>query len=169
MSTKTKESPIAVVVQDINGRRGFFPADAWAAEELDRLPRDTRFHCYLTLAKSAVDDEHGRLLTRYMTGIGELFDWLPNTGPGTPFPTATHVRKHILNEINFCELHPQRDGTVRKIPLSMQRDKMEFADLQVCFELTREYVGRWTEELTGERFEPWERYENEHPPQGAPS
>lgn len=162
---KSKEAPIAVEVQ--NGH--LVPADAWAQEEIQRLPRGTRFHCYLTIAKSAVDDEHGRLLTRYMVGIGELFDWMPNTGPGTEFPTATQLRHHILREIGFCTTWPQRNGSVKKEPLSMQRDRMLFEDLQVCLELTREYVGRWTEELTGERMEPWERWENEHPQQGGAS
>ena len=168
MAAKSKEAPIAVEVQDVAGRRVMVPADAWAQEDMAALPRGVRFHVYITIAKSAVDDEHGRMLTRYMTGISELYDWLPNTGPGTDFPTANHVRKYILREIGFCEQHPQRDGTVKRTALSMQRDKMEFADLQICFELTREYVGRWTEELTGERFEPWEKWELEHPP-GTPT
>lgn len=160
MSTKTKEAPIAVEVR--NG--ALAPADAFAQEEIDKLPRGARFHAYLTLAKSAVDDEHGRLLTRYMAGIGELFDWLPNTGPGTEFPTATHLRKYILKELGFCEVWPQVDGSQRREAHSMSRDKMSFADLTVCMELTRAYVGAYTEAVAGERFEPWERYEQEHPP-----
>ena len=58
---KTKEAPIAVEVQDVAGRRVMVPADAWAQEELAALPRGVRFHVYITIAKSAVDDEHGRL------------------------------------------------------------------------------------------------------------
>lgn len=163
---KGKEAPIAVEVREIAGVRGFFPADAWAAEELDKMPRNTRFHVYVTLAKSTTDDEHGRMLTRYMTGIGELYDWLPNTGPGTEFPTATQLRHDILRNIGFCTTWPQRDGSVKKDPLSMQRDKMSFEDLQICFELTRAYVGAYTEAVAGERFEPWEKWEQDHP-QGA--
>lgn len=165
MSKANKEAPITVEVFELpNGRRGLFPVDAWSQDDLAKLPRRTQFHAYLTIAKSLVDDEHGRMLTRYMTGIGELYDYLPNTGPGTEMPTATHVRHHILREINFCTLHPRRDGSVGKEPWSMSRDRMSFEDLQICFELTREYVGRWTEELTRERFEPWEKWELEHPP-----
>lgn len=156
-----REAPIAVLME--GGR--LVPADAIAQEAIERLPRGTRFHAYLEVAKSTVDDEHGRLLSRYMTGIGELYDWLPNTGPGTEFPTAKQLRTHILKEIGFCELHPFRDPALepRKEALSMQRDKMSFEDLQICFELTRLYVGAWTEALTGERFEPWEKWEQENP------
>jgi hypothetical protein len=48
----------------------------------------------------------------------------------------------------------------------MARDKMSFSDLQICFELSRLYVGAWTEALTGERYEPWEEYEKAHPQVG---
>jgi hypothetical protein len=159
LSKANREAPIAVTVE--NGR--LVPADAWAAEEIAKLPRGARFNAYLTLAKSAVDDEHGRLLQRYMAGIAELYDWLPNTGPGTEFPTATQLRREILKQIGFCETWPQRDGSIRKEAMSMSRDKMSFADLQICFELSRHYVGAWTEALTGERYEPWERWELDHP------
>lgn len=156
--TKAREAPIHVEVRDGH----LVPSDAWAAEEVAKLPRGARFNCYLTLATADPDDEHGRLLSRYMTGIGELFDWLPNTGPGTAYPTANHLRKMILCELGFCHTHPQRDGSVRKEAQSMARDKMDFAELQVCFEMTRAYVGAYTEAVAGSRFEPWERYENEH-------
>lgn len=162
--SKTREAPIAL---EVRGGR-LMPADAWAEEEIAKLPNGMRFNCYLTIAKSAVDDEHGRLLTRYMAGIGELFDWMPNTGPGTDFPTATHLRREILKQIGFCETWPQRDGSIRKEAHSMAREKMSFEDLKICFELTRLYVGAWTEHLTGERFDPWQRWEDEHPQQAQP-
>jgi len=161
--SKSKEAPIAVEVRS----GALIPADAWAAEEIEKLPRGTRFHCYLTIAKSAVDDEHGRLLSRYMTGMQEVFDYLPNTGPGTEYPTANHLRRMILCELGFCITHPQRDGSVKKEAQSMARDKMDFAELQVCFEMTRTYVGAYTEAVTGKRYEPWQEWEDAHPPQGA--
>ena len=164
---KTKEAPIAVEVQDVAGRRVMVPADAWAQEELAALPRGVRFHVYITIAKSAVDDEHGRMLTRYMMGISELYDWLPNTGPGTEFPTATHLRRFILIELGFCETWPQRDGTVRRQAHSMARDHMSFEDLSACLEMTRTYVLAYTEAVTGTAFEPWKRWEDEHATGGA--
>lgn len=163
MSKANKEAPIAVEVRSFGNVDAFVPCDAWAAEELSKLPKGVRFHGYFTIAKSSVDDEHGRLLTRYMAGIGELYDWLPNTGPGTDFPTATHVRHEILKQISFCVMHPQKDGTIKREPWSMARDKMSFEDLKICFELTRMYVGAWTEALTGARYEPWQKWEDDHP------
>jgi hypothetical protein len=154
-----REAPIAVVVE--NGR--LVPADAWAQDDIQKLPHGARFHAYLTLAVSDVDDEHGRLLTKYMAGIGDLYEWLPITGPGTDFPTATHVRKEILKQISFCEIHPRIDGTEKREPLSMSRDKMTFEDLQICFELTRLYVLAWTEHLTGKAYDPWKEWEDAHP------
>lgn len=162
MSTKHKEAPVAVMVEGGH----LVPADAFAQEEIEKLPRGARFHAYLTLAKAAVDDEHGRLLIKYMAGIRDLYDWLPCTGPGTEYPTPNHVRHEILKQINFCTLHPQRDGTVRKEPLSMARDALSFEDLQVCMELSRLYAAAWTEHLTGTRYEPWEEYEKAHPQAG---
>ena len=159
---KMKEAPIAV---EIRGGR-IMPADAWAEEEIAKMPNGTRFNAYFTLAKSDVDDQHGRMLTRYMTGMSELFDYLPNTGPGTDYPTANHLRRMILCEIGFCVTHPQRDGSVKKEAQSMARDKMDFDELQVCFEMTRTYVGAYTEAVTGERWEPWEEWEKEHEPGG---
>lgn len=156
---KTKEAPIAV---EIRGGR-IMPADAWAEEEIAKMPNGTRFNAYFTLAKSDVDDQHGRMLTRYMTGMSELFDYLPNTGPGTDYPTANHLRRMILCELGFCVTHPQRDGSVKKEAQSMARDKMDFEELSVCFEMTRTYVGAYTEAVTGNRFEPWEKWEIEHP------
>lgn len=164
MSKADREAPIAVTVE--NGR--LVPADVWAQDEIEKLPRGARFNAYLTLAKSDVDDAHGQLLKKYMVGVNELFQRLPYTGPGTDFPTATHLRRHFLKELGFCEVWPQRDGTERREAHSMSRDKMSYEDLQVCFELTRTLVLGITRHVWGESYDPWLEYELLHPKPGAP-
>jgi hypothetical protein len=159
MSKADREAPIAVIVEN----RRLVPADAWAQDELAKLPQGVRLNAYLTIAKSDPDDAHGQLLKKYMAGINELFHYLPNTGPGTPYPTANHLRKRILIDLGFCETWPTIRGELRKEAHSMARDKMSYEDLQVCFELTRSYCLIMTERIAGERFDPWERWELEHP------
>jgi hypothetical protein len=163
--SKAREAPIAV---EHDGNGHLIPADVFAQEELLKLPRRARFNCYLTLAKADPDDEHGRLLNLYMAGIGLLYDNMP-TGPGTDFPTPTHLRRHILCEIGFCERIPQRDGAVKKIALSQSRDHMTLEDLRYCYELSIVYVLAWTERVLGEPVNPWELWKQEHPlPGGKP-
>lgn len=159
MSKADRDAPILVEVR----KGALVPAERWAAEELAELPEGARFNAYLTIASSDQDDAHGLLLKKYMAGINELYDFLPVTGPGTQYPTRNKLRKEILKALGFCETWPQIDGSVRKEAHSMSRDKMSYADLQVCFELTRAYCLVLTEQLTGERFDPWKRWEDEHP------
>lgn len=162
MSKADREAPITVIIE--NGR--LVPADVYAQDDILALPNGARFNAYLTIAKSSDDDIHGQLLKKYMAGINELFHWLPNTGAGTDFPTPNHLRRHFLKTLGFCEVWPQRDGSERREAHSMARDKMSFADLQVCFELTRAYVLAYTEAVGHERFDPWEAYELAHPTPG---
>lgn len=159
MTKADREAPIAVMA--VQGR--LVPADVWAQEELLKLPAGTRFNAYLTIAKSDPDDLHGQLLKKYMAGITELFHWLPNTGAGTDYPTANHLRRKILVELGFCDTWPQRDGSIRKEAHSMSRDHMSFEDLQVCFELTRAYSLVLTKHLGGESYDAWLAWELAHP------
>lgn len=159
MSKADREAPIAVMVENGSLR----PCDAWSVDELDKLPRGVRFNAYLEIAKSSVDDVHGQLLKKYMVGIDELHHWLPNTGAGTQFPTPNHLRRHILKELSFCDIWPQRDGSERREAHSMAREKMSYEDLQTCFELTRAYVLVYTEAVAGEAYDPWLAYEIAHP------
>jgi hypothetical protein len=154
-----REAPIAVEVRD--GR--LCGADPWAEDQIAKLPRGVRFNATLEVAVSRPDDEHGGLLNLYMAGISVLFDHLPITGPGTDYPTPTHLRRHILCEIGFCERIPQRDGTERRIADSMARDKMAFDDLQFCYELSQLYVLRMTEHYIGQPFDPWQLWKDQHP------
>lgn len=159
MSKADREGSIAMIVEN----RRLVPADAWAQDELEKLPNGARFNVYVTLAVSDPDDAHGRLLAKYMAGMNELFDYLPNTGAGTQYPTMRKLRKTILEDLGFCTTHPRVDGSVKKEAVSMARDSMPYDELQVCFELTRAYALVLTERITGQRFDPWERYEREHP------
>lgn len=164
MTKADREAPIAVEKRRARaGEIGLFPVERWAEDELAAMPEGVRLNAFLTIAKSDPGDQHGQLLKKYMAGINELYDYLPVTGPGTDFPTATKLRREILKHLGFCEVWPQRDGSERREAHSMSRDAMSFEDLQTCFELTRTYCLELTERLTGTRFDPWKRYEDEHP------
>ena len=143
---------IAVEMRD--GR--LIGADAWAAEQIAALPRGVVYNAVVTVARRTADDEHAGTLRFYMAGINLLYDSV-DTGPGTPFPTPRHLRKHILRDLGFYVAIPQRDGAMRKDVDSMALDKMEFEDLKLCLELSRAYcVATWG-------FDPWEEWKRQHP------
>lgn len=142
---------------DAHGNVRLAPIDALADEQMRELPRGARLNASITVARNTPEDEHMGTLRFYMAGINLLFDNVDGAGPGGQWPTARHLRQHILRELGFYVALPQANGTIRKEVESMALDKMELADLKTCLELSRAYCLRTWD------YDPWEEWAKLHP------
>lgn len=152
MSTRP---PIAVLSQGGH----LVPADAYAAEQIETLPRGARLNVQWTVARGGRDDEHTGQLRFYHAGIGLLFERA--IGYDTDTPTPRHLRQRIMKEIGFYVAIPQANGTIRKDAESMAMDKMELEDLKICLELSRTYC------VDHFGFDPWQEWAKLHPFPGS--
>ena len=154
--------PIAATIEiAANGNVRIAPIDQLADEQMRALPRGVRLDVTVKVSKQGPESEHAAMLRRYMAGINLLFD-AAVSGPGTEWPTPTHLRRTILKDLGFKLTYPRADGSVREEAQSMAIDRMPFDELKVCFELSRQYaVDRWG-------FDPWKTWEELHPLEPRP-
>lgn len=136
------------------------PADALSEDMMRELPRGARLNANVTVSRNTREDEHMGTLRFYMAGINLLFENVDGAGPGGQWPTARHLRHHILRELGFYTAIPQANGAIRKEVESMALDKMELSDLKTCLELSRAFCeGEFS-------FDPWQVWADQHPMEG---
>ena len=150
------KAPIAVTVRD--GR--LVPADAYAAEQIDSLPRDTRLNATITVARSGREGEQAGLLRLFHAGINLLFDNVDGAGPGGQWPTPRHLRREIFIGIGFFVEMQLANGT-RRDAESIALDKIDLEDFKYIFESCEAYVvKRWG-------WNPWQAWKEQNPLPGV--
>lgn len=136
------KAPIAVEVR--NGH--LVPADAYASEQIDALPRGARLNAAVTVARGGREDEHMGLLRLFWAGMNLLHANVDD--PERRYPTPAHLKKQMLLDLGFYSVIQRIDGE-KKDPDSISLEKMDLEDFRYLFELCKAYaVARFG-------FDPW--------------
>lgn len=123
--TKTKP-PIFMQVE--NGR--LVPVDAWAAEQVDALPRGKPLAVRVTTPRSL-----GRL-NWWWAGLGLMVDNLTDE-KRSMWPTARHMHEALLEAMGFVHRLYRIDGTFKTVPDSVAFENMEEEEFKEVFERGR--------------------------------
>ena len=146
--TKSQVERPRIRVRVDNGR--LVALSPYDQEQIDKLP--------LGAMVAEIDEEEAEdsIRAKFMSGIGLLYENIPESGAGKAFPTENHLRRHILRAIQFAEPIHRVDG-IKMEARSMARGSMQFEEWPKVLELSRAYVfERWG-------YDPWEKWEQEHP------
>lgn len=135
------KAPIAV----ISDGRVLRPADAYAAEQIDALPRGDRLNARITQERSP-----GKLAL-YWAGLGLLSENLSEEHQAR-WPTARKLHNMLMEAHGYVEQIWRIDGTFRLVPDSIAMNNMEEAEFEQYREQARGFVVR------NFGFDPWEMW-----------
>lgn len=147
MSTK---APIAV----ISYGKFLKPADAWAAEQIDALPRNKRLNARITEQRSLGQ------LGWYWAGLALLVDNFDDADR-EKWPNSRKFHKMVLEALGYFDKIWRIDGTYRIEVDSIAFDEMTEDEFQTAFEAVRAFVVKqWG-------YDPWDMWKAERDAQAA--
>lgn len=138
------KAPIAV----ISYGKFLKPADAWASEQIDALPRNKRLNARITEQRSL------GALGWYWAGLALLVDNLDDA-EATRWPTSRKMHKLILEELGYFEKVYRIDGSFRTEVDSIAFDEMDEPEFRIVFEKARAFV------LKHWGWDPWQTWMDE--------
>ncbi len=144
--SKADKPPITVIWDG----KVFRPADPYAAELADAIPKDTRLNGRFTRPIGA-DDRRAGLLRLWWAGIGLLHENIDDER----WPSKRKVHNLILEELGFTERIYRIDGTYRLVVDSIAIDTMEDDAFDVLFEKAKALCVKHF------GFDPWQTWIDE--------
>ena len=121
------------------------PADAFAQEQLDGLPRNTD----LSIEPKLVTGSGQRRL--YWAGLGLLAQNIEDDR----WPTSRHLSNMLLTTLGYVDIAWRMDGSYYLTPNSLAVDNMEEPEFLAYFERARAEVVKRFE------WDPWEAWKDE--------